>query len=432
MEKWMAGEQDGEDGAKPGWLAVEPREALAGTSFALADGSAETGFGALWGRGAVSSFDGRAGALALSGEVVSAMLGADWMRDRWSAGVVVSHSLGEGSYSGTQARSGAGPRGAVEAELTGVHPWVRHALSAQLEVWSVAGYGAGVLELSPTRSGTGARADLDLAMVAGGLRGTVLDGGDEGFALAVKGDGLVVRTSAGWGAGPNGDRPAPSRATETRLRFGLEASRPVTLGSRAGAGAVLTPGLEVGVRHDGGDAQTGFGLDLGAGLALSAPGLGLEGSLHGRGLLSHESKDFRERGLSGSLAWSRHPGSDRGAKLTLSQTVGGSSSGGAGGLLARPTLAGLSDEEGDGGDDRASRRLEVGLGYGIGALGGRFTLTPEACAEVARTGRDYRVGILLSLRGGGGFDLSLEARRRESADDAPPAHAVRLRLDARW
>ena len=42
-------------------------------------------------------------------------------------------------------------------------------------------------------------------------------------------------------------------------------SRPVQLGS----GAVLTPGLEICVRHDGGDAETGFGLDLGGGLALA-------------------------------------------------------------------------------------------------------------------------------------------------------------------
>ena len=35
-----------------------------------------------------------------------------------------------------------------------------------------------------------------------------------------------------------------------------------------GDGTVLTTSLEDGVRHDGGDAETGFGLDLGIGLAL--------------------------------------------------------------------------------------------------------------------------------------------------------------------
>ena len=33
------------------------------------------------------------------------------------------------------------------------------------------------------------------------------------------------------------------------------------------SGAVLTPSVEVGVRHDGGDAEIGFGVDIGGGLA---------------------------------------------------------------------------------------------------------------------------------------------------------------------
>ena len=59
------------------------RDLLTGTSFALTGeaGGAGSGTVSLWGRGAVSRFDGREGDLTLSGEVTSAMLGADWMRD---------------------------------------------------------------------------------------------------------------------------------------------------------------------------------------------------------------------------------------------------------------------------------------------------------------------------------------------------------------
>ena len=39
-------------------------EMLAGSSFILSDGSEKDGFGSLWGRGAVSSFDGREGDLS--------------------------------------------------------------------------------------------------------------------------------------------------------------------------------------------------------------------------------------------------------------------------------------------------------------------------------------------------------------------------------
>ena len=64
--------------------AVTPRDLLTGTSFALTTGADGIGGGlvSLWGRGAVSSFDGREDELSLSGEVTGAMLGADWTRER--------------------------------------------------------------------------------------------------------------------------------------------------------------------------------------------------------------------------------------------------------------------------------------------------------------------------------------------------------------
>ena len=195
------------------------------------------------------------------------------------------------------------------------------------------------------------------------------------------------------------------------------------------------------MRHDGGDAETGFGLDLGGGLALSAPALGLEAEVRGRGLLSHEAGGFRERGFSGALGWRQHPDSGRGATLTLTQTVGGSATGGADALLSRTALDGLAanGEGGDGDDDLAARRLELGLGYGLPAFGGRFTLTPEAGAGLSDTRRDYRLGLHLTpVVDAGAFELTLEAMRREAANDpgglgaGAAEHEVGLRLNVRF
>ena len=44
------------------------------------------------------------------------------------------------------------------------------------------------------------------------------------------------------------------------------------------------------MRHDGGDAETSFGADIGAGLAWTVPRYGLRMELRGRGLLAHESR----------------------------------------------------------------------------------------------------------------------------------------------
>lgn len=64
-------------------------------------------------------------------------------------------------------------------------------------------------------------------------------------------------------------------------------------------------------------------------------------------------------------------------------------------------------------------------------------MTPEVGLALPDTGRDYRLGWRLvrggsGARDGGPFELSLEGRRRESANDnAPAEHEAGFRLAAR-
>ena len=143
LAEWVRGEEDGETATGLRSRAVTGRDFLIGSSFALTGGSRERGFASLWGRGAISSFDGREGELTLDGEVQSAMLGADWALGATTAGVMVSHSRGEGGY-----RSPDGG-GDVESTLTGLYPYGHHAVSDRLSLWGVAGYGKGSLTLTP-------------------------------------------------------------------------------------------------------------------------------------------------------------------------------------------------------------------------------------------------------------------------------------------
>ena len=425
LSEWLRNDADG-DRARLGSRTVSDRELLTGTSFALTGeaGAAGGGSAALWGRGAISSFDGRDGKLTLDGEVGSLMLGADWTRDAWTAGLMLSHARGEGGYRGAPGSgSGAGGEGKVESDLTGLYPYGRYAVSERVTLWGVAGYGAGSLTLTP-KGQSPIETDMDLAMGAVGIRGVVVrapaEGGPE---LAVKSDALVVRTTSEKTAGL-----AAAEADVTRLRLGLEGTwRGLKLGS-----GELTPSLEAGVRHDGGDAETGFGVDLGGGLAWSDPASGIAAEIRGRGLLTHAAGGFREQGYSGALTWDPRPDSDRGMKLTLQQTVGASATGGMDALLGRGTLAGLAAN--DDGDELQRRRLEVRLVYGLSAFGDRFTSTPELGLGLSDTGRDYSLGWRLGLARGGGtsLDLKLEATRRESANDNDAEHGIGFRLTARW
>ena len=437
MTRWLRGEERDGDGARPDSRSVTERDLLLGSSFSLTGAAKAGGLVSLWGRGAVSRFDGREGDLSLSGEVTSVMLGTDWTRGpgsgagpgggeasgagAWTAGLLLSRSEGAGSYRGEG-------EGQVSSTLTALWPYGRYEATDRVTLWGMAGYGAGDLVLTPEGQ-SAMRADMDLAMGAVGLRGVALEAPAEGgVELAVKSDAMAVRTSSEKAAGLEA-----AAATVTRLRLGLEGT---WRGLEAGGGA-LAPRLEVGVRHDGGDAETGFGLDLGGGLAWSHPAAGLTAEFSGRGLLTHESKGFRDRGLSGSFAWDPGQGWGRGPKLTLTQALGGPASGGADALLGQRHLEGLAaNDNGSGADDLANRRLDLRMGYGFSALEDRFTSTPELGLGLSNGAREYTLGWRLNRRGGpGALELRVEGTRREASganDNAAPEHGVGFGLTARW
>ena len=421
LAKWLRGESE-EDRQPLQSRTLTSRDFLTGTSFALTGGTAQTGFGSLWGRGALSRFDGREDELTLDGEVASAMLGADWTLGRGMAGLAVARSRGEGGY-----RAPAGS-GEVETTLTGLYPYGRYAVDERLTVWGVLGYGTGTLTLTPEGQPP-MEADTDLAMAAAGVRGELLRAPESGgMALAVRSDALAVRTTSETVPGPGGMKA--SEADVTRLRLGLEGSRAF----RSGAGAALTPSLDIGVRHDGGDAETGFGVDIGAGLAWTDPASGMKAKVDARGLLTHEDGGFRERGIAGSFAWDPSPSSGLGPSLTLRHSVGVSATGGVSALLNPDTARRLAAN--DDGDEFDRRRFEAVLGYGHPVLGHRFIGTPELGMGVSDTGREVRLGWRLGLARGNervSFTLGLEAAHRESTnDEREPEDRIGLRLSLRW
>jgi len=125
-------------------------------------------------------------------------------------------------------------------------------------------------------------------MGALGIDGLLIDGGNAGLSLSTSTDLLLLSTTSedvdGW---------ASSEGAVSRLRLGLEATRPVPLPNDAS----LLPSLEIDIRQDGGDAETGFGLELGAGIVWHDPQHGISAELRGRSLVAHVEEE------SGSRAW---------------------------------------------------------------------------------------------------------------------------------
>ena len=168
---------------------ISIRDLLTGSSFSLTTENRFGGNIGLWGRGAISSFSGREDDVSLKGEVSGVMLGADWTQDRLSTGMMLVHTLGEGTYSGSD-------KGKVKSNLTGLYPYGRYALNERITLWGVAGYGSGNLTLTPDGQSE-IETDINLAMGALGLRGVLLETPLEGgLGLTAVTDAMGVRTTS--------------------------------------------------------------------------------------------------------------------------------------------------------------------------------------------------------------------------------------------
>ena len=121
-------------------------------------------------------------------------------------------------------------------------------------------------------------------------KGKVLDGtGTGGLTMNVKSDAMWVGTKS--------KRTNDMIVTEgdvTRLRLVLEGERRFAIVG----GAVFVPSGEVGLRFDGGDAETGAGVEVGAGLRYTIGSVTMEAQA--RTLVAHEAAGYEEWGARGS------------------------------------------------------------------------------------------------------------------------------------
>ena len=288
--------------------------------------------------------------------------------------------------------------------MTGLYPWLGYKATERVTVWGVAGYGAGGMMLTP-RGGPALESGLSMAMAAAGTRGELVAGGASAFELAFKADALWVGTSIDGVDGPAGRLKATDAAV-TRFRTGLEGSRAYTFGGRLS----LKPSVEVGLRHDGGDAETGAGMDVGGGLVVSDASTGLAVDVRVRTLLVHQDQDFSERGVSLSVSYNPTPSTPLGFVARVAPSWGGQATSGAQALWGRETMGGMVH-----GGLAQGNRLDGDVGYGL-PVGRRFVGTPRVGFSTSEYGQDYRVGYGLGLldRESLAFELGVEAQRRNS------------------
>ena len=352
------------------------REVLRGSAFQL---SSREGPGApawtAWGRIATGEFEAEVDDTRLDGEVTSGFLGADVGGGRWLAGLALGTSKGEGDFALIEGGDG----GSVESTLTAVYPYAQMDVSETVDIWGLAGFGSGELTLDlhagdERLTDERYRTDIDMHLGAIGARGEVLSPAEPGdLTVRLKSDAFWVRTSSDAVRSETGNLGA-AEADVTRLRLLAESSWSID----TAGGGTMTPTLEVGVRHDGGDAETGTGLEAGAGLAYSAGALTVEGRV--RMLVAHEAPGYEEWGASGSVRLD--PGaSGRGLSLIVSPSWGTTQSA-TSRLWSINDGGALASER----EFEAGRDLDAEVGYGLTGPGRVGVITPFAGMRLGDAG----------------------------------------------
>ena len=408
-------------------------DVLAGSSFrlplaAVNDGMAPGAGGpVVWGRGERQVLESTESAFAWDGTVLTGQIGIDGCpRDDLLTGLALSRSIGEFDYSdGT----GSSPvRGDYQSRMTSVHPYLGWTSPQGLGLWATVGYGWGDIEIEDAQVRDGdpdypvRRSDTTLKTAAAGASGPLMT--DES-PIAGGTTTLMLKGEASWAqVEVEGDDGLIAQQTvnANRLRLALEGSHEQALAS----GGSLTPSLELGLRHDGGDGITGTGIEIGGSLRYRDPASGL--TIEGNGRVLAGQSDYREWGLGGSLRLD--PGAEgRGLSFSLFPAWGETASGVD--RLWDQDVAELASDDGTANDNVPQMRLDGELGYGFGALGGQGLLTPYGGFALADEGsRRYRIGIRFEIAPA--FDLSFEGARREPANDAAADHAVMLRGQMRF
>ncbi len=271
----------------------------------------------LWGQSDVQRYDGGAaepapgtGGIAgeYDGDLSVRYLGLDAQLPSWLFGVALGRSRGTSDWNAGTAS------GDLSTSMTSVHPYLRWS-SGATTVWTTLGTGWGEARNERTATGRTGTSPLDLSM---GLVDFQRRLGQARGAVA-----FGLRADAGWAelsTGEGTETIDDVRGRVHQARLGLDVRSDIRLG-----GTTFAPFGAVHMRHDGGDGQTGRGVELSGGLRAQLGIVSLDAQ--GRWLAFHSATDYAESGAGLTLTVGGR--AEEGFSLSASPRWGGQTSGGA-------------------------------------------------------------------------------------------------------
>lgn len=409
---------------------LSARDFLAGTAFNLSLGSNGLDSGSasdpcspwsVWGRGAFSEFKGSDGT---DGEVFTGYVGTDLrMSSSLLLGVALSHSAGDIDYSLDVTPTISGE---VDANLTSILPYAHWSPIESMGLWGMLGVGWGETTMTDTLGE--AETDVEMRMVAVGGHNDLIVA--QRTTLAVKVDAFAVELETDEEEGL-----AKVKSDTERLRLMLE-SRSELSSTDASR---LELNVEAGGRWDGGDADVGWGLEIGGGLNYRNTEAGVGMAARGRYLVTHRESNFEDWGA--SIALSLDPGApEEGMSLSLTPAWGNAASQ-VDTLWQDPLTPGIGNFsslrrqaiDGRYPTTRSWRpdSLELKLSYGLPTRSGMgMTKFYTALSESGLANRAYRFGTRLTLSEW--LKLTFELHRQERNLSDAPEYGARVGLSLRY
>ena len=356
------------------------------------------------------------GDLDWKGDAAAVLVGADTrVGDGLLLGLQLSQDWAALDY--TEHSGDTPSTGEIRTRVTSAAPYAGWFPSEDLRLWGTVGFGWGELEIDDAMSSR-ETTDLMRTSIAGGASrelassDALLPGGET--TLTLHGSGSMT-----WSRiADNGAEidALTVRSGMVRMRLDGGYSR------RLASGGALEPSVQLGLRYDGGDGETGSGVEVGGALRYLKPAEGLTVVGRGRTLLlaGHRA----EWGVGGLVRLDPGAGG-KGLSLSLAPSWGRLDSG-----VDRLWKDGAKDAtaHGDGAGDVAPGRVVAEIGYGLSAPGVHGTLTPVTGLSLTGGSRTSSVGVRVE---GAALDLDLEGRRIDRGAEQPE-HGVTLQLRLRF
>ena len=390
---------------------------MAATAVEARVDHAESGTGVrigAWGNGEYRQLSGGeshpvdwSGEIGGGGVALDAKLGPNFV-----AGVAATHL--EGWFDYTDVGGQENVEGTYESRVTGLHPYLGWRAPNGSRLYGTVAWGRNDVAIKDDEAGHQAGGGSLAALAVGG--NVRLAGGSAGrTTLDVRGGAQGTRI----GLESNGDLLGALSLGVYRARLSLIGSHTFAFGS----GASLRPSAELGLRRDGGDGQTGSGMEVGGKLAWTALGSRLRMEARAHALLDGPD-GMQEWGAGGFLELD--PGANgTGLSMKLAPSWGPAFSGVGQTWEQNPVAA--SPHRPPALPRQSRVEAEIGYGFPVGELG---LLQPFGAVQPGGGGGAshlYRFGGRFRARPDLGLGVGVEALYRDGARDGQlPKYGLKL------